>query len=397
MISWSLLRRLEAGAACPRTSRHRATPGDPRCRAGPRSRTRRPRSRGRHALGQAHEAVEPDDTRRPGHAGARAHHRSVVPCVDPELEVERLRTRDPADGELEDGVAVLEPTHVVGDRRAPRASEPNSRYPSAERSRATLRSAESPPAEHGRTQSLTQPAPIRHAPIHRRHLGRWRRGPGTWSGAAADPRLSGGGRRRAGRARADGGEDHLERLDRAACRAGHVADQRLARRCRTRRGRACRSRGRRRRSTRRIASASPGASRSITARVPSGVRSRGPNPVPPVVTTSPAKPRVSSRSAAATASMPSAVTRCSTTSNAGVDEARDERAPGLVLARALGHAVGDGEHLRDGRRATSDEPGHADGADRARRGQRVVGVEHRAARHEDVGAGRRRERRGARR
>ena len=42
---------------------------------------------------------------------------------------------------------------------------------------------------------------------------------------------------------------------------------------------------------RRIASARPGASRSITARVPSGVRSRGPNPVPPVVTTSPAKPR----------------------------------------------------------------------------------------------------------
>jgi hypothetical protein len=37
----------------------------------------------------------------------------------------------------------------------------------------------------------------------------------------------------------------------------------------------------------RITSASPGASRSITARVASGVTSRGPNPVPPVVTTRP--------------------------------------------------------------------------------------------------------------
>ena len=41
---------------------------------------------------------------------------------------------------------------------------------------------------------------------------------------------------------------------------------------------------------RRMASARPGASRSITMRVPSGVRSRGPNPVPPVVTTTPVKP-----------------------------------------------------------------------------------------------------------
>ena len=37
----------------------------------------------------------------------------------------------------------------------------------------------------------------------------------------------------------------------------------------------------------RISSAKPGASRSMTARVASGVTSRGPNPVPPVVTTSP--------------------------------------------------------------------------------------------------------------
>ena len=37
----------------------------------------------------------------------------------------------------------------------------------------------------------------------------------------------------------------------------------------------------------RISSANPGASRSTTAFVASGVTSRGPNPVPPVVTTSP--------------------------------------------------------------------------------------------------------------
>ena len=38
---------------------------------------------------------------------------------------------------------------------------------------------------------------------------------------------------------------------------------------------------------RRIASAKPGAGRSTTSAVPSGVRSLGPNPVPPVVTTRP--------------------------------------------------------------------------------------------------------------
>ena len=42
--------------------------------------------------------------------------------------------------------------------------------------------------------------------------------------------------------------------------------------------------------TERMASASPGASRSTTARVASGVTSVGENPVPPVVTTSPGEP-----------------------------------------------------------------------------------------------------------
>src|SRR5438477_1855518 len=67
--------------------------------------------------------------------------------------------------------------------------------------------------------------------------------------------------------------------------------------------------------TNRIASARPGASRSITVRVPSGVRSRGPKPVPPVVTMTPANPADIDRSASATDSTPSATARRSTTEN----------------------------------------------------------------------------------
>src|SRR5215212_8465094 len=63
-----------------------------------------------------------------------------------------------------------------------------------------------------------------------------------------------------------------------------------------------------------MASARPGASRSRTTLVPSGVWSRGPNPVPPVVTISPAKPSASSTTASPTFWMPSATTRRSTTS-----------------------------------------------------------------------------------
>ena len=61
--------------------------------------------------------------------------------------------------------------------------------------------------------------------------------------------------------------------------------------------------------TSRMASARPGAGRSRITSVPSGVRSRGPKPVPPVVTTSPAKPSASSTSASPTTSRPSATTR----------------------------------------------------------------------------------------
>ena len=97
--------------------------------------------------------------------------------------------------------------------------------------------------------------------------------------------------------------------------------------------------------TSRIASASPGASRSITRAVPSGVWSRGANPVPPVVTISPANPSVSSVSAAATASAPSGVTRWSTTSNPAPVELLDERPAAGVVAGAVGHPVADRQHL----------------------------------------------------
>jgi len=110
----------------------------------------------------------------------------------------------------------------------------------------------------------------------------------------------------------DGVEHGLEALDGAAGRAGEVADQGLPTVPQTPRESIPKVRPPALLAIR-IDSARPGASRSSTALVPSGVRSRGPNPVPPVVTTSPEKPEVNSRSAAATASTPSAVTRWSTT------------------------------------------------------------------------------------
>ena len=103
-------------------------------------------------------------------------------------------------------------------------------------------------------------------------------------------------------------DDGVDLLDRALRAARRVADDRLPRMPATpRESRPCGL-------TSRIASASPGASRSITARVPSGVWSRGAKPVPPVVTINPAKPSLISISVRATSSAPSWVTRWSTTS-----------------------------------------------------------------------------------
>ena len=96
---------------------------------------------------------------------------------------------------------------------------------------------------------------------------------------------------------------------------------------------------------RRIASASPGASRSMTCRVPSGVWSRGANPVPPVVTTRPAKPSVSSVRAAATAAAPSVGDAVLDDLEPGRGQLLDERPTAGVVAGAVGHAVADRQHL----------------------------------------------------
>ena len=63
----------------------------------------------------------------------------------------------------------------------------------------------------------------------------------------------------------------------------------------------------------RILSANPGASRSNTCIVASGVRSRCENPVPPVVMINPLKPSAISRSAVETGVRPSGTRRCSVT------------------------------------------------------------------------------------
>ena len=81
------------------------------------------------------------------------------------------------------------------------------------------------------------------------------------------------------------GEDRLERLPHALRRPRQVHDQRRRRSCR-RSPRDSAAIGVCASPAARISSASPGASRSSTALVASGVTSRGPNPVPPVVTTS---------------------------------------------------------------------------------------------------------------
>ena len=83
----------------------------------------------------------------------------------------------------------------------------------------------------------------------------------------------------------EGGLQDREAVAAPSRRARQVDDERRAREARRGRGRAARAASSSRASAR-IASAIPGASRSSTGRVASGVTSRGVNPVPPVVSTS---------------------------------------------------------------------------------------------------------------
>ena len=141
-----------------------------------------------------------------------------------------------------------------------------------------------------------------------------------------------------------GGKDHFDALERPVARPGQVAHQCLTD------GAAHTAPEHAERLpgvslARRIASAMPGASRSITRRVPSGVRSRGPNPVPPVVTTSPAKPTVSPRERARDLVDAVGGDRVGQHVEAGFDEARHDLRSRVVGAGARDHAVGHDEHL----------------------------------------------------
>src|SRR5262245_35317521 len=129
---------------------------------------------------------------------------------------------------------------------------------------------------------------------------------------------------------------------------------------------------------RRIASAIPGASRSIPARVPSGVRSRGPNPVPPVVTTSPANPSHNEASAVATSSTPSAETRWSTTWYPAA-VSRSTSAPPLLSSRVPSATPSETV-------STFAWSFTASRAHRPGRGQGIVGAEDARTGHEDVNA-----------
>ena len=88
-----------------------------------------------------------------------------------------------------------------------------------------------------------------------------------------------------------------------------------------------------------------------TAAVPSGVRSRGPNPVPPVVTTTPANPAVSSRSTARDAVDAVGDDPALDDSNPAAVEDLDGDVAGPVLPGAGDDPVGHGDDLGCGPRA----------------------------------------------
>ena len=97
--------------------------------------------------------------------------------------------------------------------------------------------------------------------------------------------------------------------------------------------------------TKRIASASPGASRSITIRVPSGVWSRGAKPVPPVDTTSPAKPPHISRKRVGDVVDPVGGDAMLDDDPARRRELLDEGCTAEILASAVNDPVADRENL----------------------------------------------------
>ena len=83
----------------------------------------------------------------------------------------------------------------------------------------------------------------------------------------------------------------------------------------------------------------------MAAAVPSGVRSRGPNPVPPVVTITPANPSASSTKRSRTVSIPSAICRRLDDGPTRLDEPVGQSLAGRVLAGPGDDSVRDGDHL----------------------------------------------------
>ena len=135
-------------------------------------------------------------------------------------------------------------------------------------------------------------------------------------------------------------DNGFERLDGPLGRPGDIENEALDRRRRRRH-----AKGARGDLTARMASARPGASRSITVRVASGVRSVGENPVPPVVTTSPANDEARSVSAAATGSTPVGSDPPLHHSKAVGGQCGCELLPGTVLAGAAADGLRNGQYL----------------------------------------------------
>ena len=97
---------------------------------------------------------------------------------------------------------------------------------------------------------------------------------------------------------------------------------------------------------RRMASARPGAGRSTTSAVPSGVRSLGLKPVPPVVATRPVKPDANRVSSPATAATPSEMVDLLDYLEARVLEGLDHRRTAGVFTLAPHDRVRHREHFR---------------------------------------------------
>ena len=142
--------------------------------------------------------------------------------------------------------------------------------------------------------------------------------------------------------------EHGERVADAAGRAGQVDDQRAARRSRPARGRAPTSARRSPRRTGGRPRRCPGASRSSTARVASGVTSVGESPVPPVVRMTSKSMSTAERSTASSSPTSSGRTCGPSTVKPSSRRPSASSLAAGVLVDAGGGPVGRGEDERPG-------------------------------------------------